>query len=391
MEIALKKDKITVALLWPRYGGEVTSVNDLVVGLKKERFKAIFIFLSGYGVGKNILEETGFEVFYLSDAKRIRGVRLSILLRLVKILKEHNVDVLHCHRHKSTVYGVIAARIAGTPVLLAHVHGLGRSRNLGRKLINCILFRSINRLIPVANSVKEDVLRNNWFVPDEKLFVLENSIDYERFADVSISKTDAKQMLGMPADALVFGTIGRLVPTKGLSYLIAAFSMVKRRMPSARLVLVGDGPCKAELQMQAADALCGDSVHFLGHRANVERLLKGMDVFILASVAEGMPRVLLEAMAAGVPCVATQVGGIPEVINGEAVGFLVPPGKPEELAETMLRVATMPGVELAEIIQKARDRVCRTYSHDIVKKKLECLYESEFAATAQGASKRESA
>jgi len=383
MGVALEKDKITVALLWPRYGGEVTSVNDLVVGLEKDHFKAIFIFLSGYGVGKNILEEAGFEVFYLSNAKRIPGFRFSILLGLVKILKEHNVDILHCHRHKPTVYGVIAARIAGTPVRLAHVHGLGRSRNLKRRLINCILFRNINRLIPVANSVKEDVLRNNWFVPDEKLFVLENSIDYERFADVSISKTDAKQMLGMPADALVFGTIGRLVPTKGLSYLIAAFSKVKTQMPQARLVLVGDGPCKAELQMQAADALCGDSVHFLGHRANVEQLLKGMDVFILASVAEGMPRVLLEAMAAGVPCVATQVGGIPEVINGEAVGFLVPPGDSEALAEMMLRVAKMPGEELAEVVEKARGRIRRFYSHDVVKKKLEDLYESEFAAALE--------
>ena len=380
MGIALENDKITVALLWPRYGGEVTSVNDLVVGLNKDRFKAIFIFLSGYGVGKNILEEAGFEVFYLSNAKRIPGFRFSILLELVKILKEHNVDILHCHRHKPTVYGVIAARIAGTPVRLAHVHGLGRSRNLKRRLINCILFRNINRLIPVANSVKEDVLRNNWFVPDEKLFVLENSIDYERFADVSTAKKDAKQMLGMPAGALVFGTIGRLVPTKGLSYLIAAFSKVKTQMPQARLVLVGDGPCKAELQMQAADALCGNSVHFLGHRANVERLLKGMDVFILASVAEGMPRVLLEAMAAGVPCVATQAGGIPEVINGEAVGFLVPPADSEALAEMMLRVAEMPGEELAEVVEKARDRVRRTYSHDVVKKKLEDLYEREFAA-----------
>jgi len=377
MEIALEKDKVTVALLWPRYGGEVTSVNDLVVGLNKESFRAIFIFLSGYGVGKNILEEAGFEVFYLSRTKRIPGFRLSILRRLVKILKEHNVDVLHCHRHKSTVYGVVAARIAGTPVILAHVHGLGRSRTLGRKLVNCILFRNVNRLIPVANSVKEDVLRNNWFVPAEKLFVLENSIDYEHFADVSISKMDAKQMLGMPADSIVFGTIGRLATTKGLSYLIEAFSMVKRQMSSAHLVLVGEGPCKVELQRQAADALCGDSVHFLGYRANVGQLLKGMDVFTLASVAEGMPRVLLEAMAAGVPCVATRVGGIPEVINGEAVGFLAPPGDSEALAEMMLRVATMPGEELAEVIEKARDRVRRFYSHDVVREKLRDLYLAE--------------
>lgn len=374
---------ITVALFWPKYHGNVSSLNDLALGLDRERFKVIFIYLTEHGVDERYLKETGCEFFCLSEKKRINSFRFSVMFNLVRILKEHHVDILHCHRHKATTYAVMAARIAGTPVLLAHVHGLGRSRNLKRRLINCILFRNVNRLVPVANGVKEDVLRNNWFVTDEKLFVLENSVDYGRFADVSISKKDAKQMLGMPADSLVFGTIGRLVPTKGLSYLIAAFSKVKRQMPSVHLVLVGDGPCRAELQMQAADALCGDSVHFLGHRANVEQLLKGMDVFILASVAEGMPRVLLEAMAAGVPCVATQVGGIPEVINGEAVGFLVPPGDPEALAEMMLRVAKMPGEELAEVIEKARDRVRRFYSHDIVKKKLEDLYESEFAASQE--------
>lgn len=380
----MRKDKITVALLWPRYSGEVTSVNDLVLGLKKDRFKAIFIYLSGYGVGKNVLEEAGYEVFYLSDGKRIRGFRLSILFRLAKILKEHDVDILHCHRHKSTTYGVMAARIAGTPVLLAHVHGLGRSRSLRRRLTNCILFRNINRLIPVANKVKEDVLRHNWFLSADRLFVLENSIDYERFSHVSTSKKDAKKMLGMPADALVFGTIGRLVPTKGLSYLIAAFSKVKRQMPAVHLVLVGDGPCKAELQMQATDALCGDSVHFLGHRVNVEQLLKGMDVFILASVAEGMPRVLLEAMAAGVPCVATEVGGVPEVTSGDQVGFLVPPGDSEALAETMFRAANMASEERSEIVERARDRVRRSYSHDVVREKLKRLYEDEFETSHKG-------
>jgi glycosyltransferase involved in cell wall biosynthesis len=358
-------------------------VNDLVLGLDKERFNVIFVYLSSDGVGRNLKEGVGYEVLYLCNSKRIRTFCASILLRLIRVLKKHNINIVHCHGHKSTVYGTMAAIFAHTPVVIAHVHGLGRTRNFRRRLMNLLLFRRINKIVPVAVSVKEDVLSNNWFLSADRLFLLENSIDYERFADVSTAKEDAKQMLGMSADSLVFGTVGRLVPTKGLSYLIAAFSKVKTQMPSVHLVLVGDGPCKAELQMQATDALCGDSVHFLGHRANVEQLLKGMDVFILASVAEGMPRVLLEAMAAGVPCVATQVGGIPEVINGGAVGFLVPPRDPEALAEIMLRVAKMPGEELAEVIEKARDRVRRTYSHDVVKKKLEDLYESEFAAALE--------
>jgi glycosyltransferase involved in cell wall biosynthesis len=374
MEIALEKDKITVALLWPRYGGEVTSVNDLVVGLKKDRFKAVFIFLSGYGVGKNILEEAGYEVFYLSNARRIPGFRLSILFRLVKILKEHHVDVLHCHRHKPTVYGVIAAVFAHTPVVMSHVHGMNRSRNFRRKLLNFVLFRKISRIVTVANSVKEDVLRYNWFLSSEKVFVLENSVDYERFSHVSTSKEDARKRLGLASEAVVFGTVGRLAPTKGQVYLIEAFAKVKRKLPGSVLLLVGAGRLENVLKREASKAGFVESIHFLGQRDDVPQILRAFDVFVFPSINEAFGLALAEAMVAEIPCIATWVGGIPEVTNGDETCILVPPRDSEALAETMLRVAKMRGEELAEVIEKARDRVRRFYSHDVVREKLRDLY-----------------
>ena len=373
----MKDDKITLALLWSGYSGNVTSVNDIVLGLDKKRFNVIFIFLRGDAWKKNALTEAGYEVLYLSDADKSGVFRFSILFRLVRILKEHDVDVLHCHAHKATVYGAMAATLAGTPVVLAHVHGLGRSRNLRRKLTNLLLFRKIDRIISVANSVKEDVLRNNWCLSAEKMAVLENSVDYGRFAGVSISKADAKQMLGLPADVFVFGTVGRLAPTKGLAYLIEAFSKVKEKMPSAHLVLLGNGRCRAELEQQASNRSCRDSIHFSGHRGNIEQLLRGFDVFVLSSIAEGMPRAILEAMAAGIPCIATETGGIPEIINGRDVGFLVKPRDSEGLAQMMINIANMPGDKLGEIVERARERIRTNFSHDVVTKKLENTYEME--------------
>ena len=378
------KDKINLALLWPRYNGNITSFNDIVLRLDKKGFNVIFIYLSGYGVEKNLIEEAGYEVFYLSNLKRVNSFRFSILFRLVKILKKHNADILHCHRHKSMVYGTIAAVLAKTPVVMAHVHGLGRSRYLRRKLTNFLLFRKINRIICVANSVREDVLKNNWSVPGEKISVLENSVDYERFADVSISKTDARRILEMPSDAFIFGTIARLAPTKGLLYLIEAFPKVKDRKPSAHIVLLGDGPCKAELEKKVLDMSCRNSIHFFGHRENIEQLLRGMDVFVLSSIAEGMPRAILEAMAAGVPCIVTHVGGIPEIINNENMGILVPPKDSEALAQAMIRITTMPKQELDKLIENAQNGVSQFYSHKIVSEKLRKLYESEFETSYKG-------
>ena len=355
-------------------------MNDLVLGLDKERYKVIFIYLSGYGVEKNLIEEAGYKVFYLSNRELIKAFHFSILFKLVKILKENNIDILHCHRHKSSFYGALAGILAKTPVVLSHVHGLSRTKNLGRRIFNFLLFKRFNRIIGCAKSVRDDVLKNNPSVPQEKVIALENSVDVEHFTRVSISKADAKQMLGLPPDVFVFGTIARLAPTKGLSYLIEAFREVKKQKPSAHLVLLGDGRCKEELEEQASNTSCGDAIHFLGHRDNIEQLLKGMDVFVLSSVAEGMPLVILEAIAAGVPCIATRVGGIDEVISSDDVGILVPSKDSKALARAMIDLGTASREQLEKYAEKAGDRIRQFYSHEVVRKKLSNLYINELEA-----------
>jgi glycosyltransferase involved in cell wall biosynthesis len=374
----LKKDKINLALLWSRYDGGVTSVGDLVLRLDKEHFNVIFIYLTRHGIETNFIEEAGYDVVYLSDIERIKGFRLSILYRLVRILKERNVDTLHCHGHKSTFYGTIAAMITKTPVVLSHVHGLGRTKNFKRKLANFLLFRKIVRFIAVANSVKEDVLRVNRFLSAEKLTVLENSVDYKRFADLSTTKEGAKRMLGFPSDALVFGTVGRLSPNKGQIYLIKAFVKVKQVIPSAHLIFTGDGPLRRNLEKDATKTGLLDSIHFLGRRDDIEKIYKAIDVFVLPSIgSEGMPRVILEAMAAGVPCIGTKVGGTPEVICNDDIGYVVEPGDSEALAEAMMKLAKITPDKRQKLVDNARQRIYSHYSHDVVMRKLENIYETE--------------
>ncbi len=364
--------------MWARYEDKVTSVNDLVLRLDRKRFNVIFFFLGGDVGERNLLREAGYEVLYLSNAKKINTFRFSVLFRLAKLLKERKVDVLHCHAHKATVYGAMAATMAGTPVVLAHVHGLGRSRNLRRKLTNLLLFRRIDRIIGVANSVTEDILKNNWFLSADKVSVLENSVDYGRFVSVSVSKVDAKQMLGLPSDAFVFGTIARFGPFKGHNFLISAFEKVKGKVASAQLILVGEGPFKQDIQQQVAAAGMAGSVHFLGQRNDVPELLRAMDVFVLPSIgSEGMPRVLLEAMAVGVPCIGTSVGGTPELLCNSDIGYLVPPRDADALTEAMITVANTPEQELKYLIERARERTRAHFSHDVVAKKLGSIYEAE--------------
>ena len=380
MAVDVKDDRITIALVWPKYDGGVTSVSDLLVGLDKSRFEVIFIYLSSDGAKNNHLEEAGYKVFYLSDIGRLNAFRFSILFRLVKILKAHKVDILHCHAHKPTVYGTIAATLAGTPVIMAHVHGLGRTGNFKRKLTNLFLFRRIDRFLPVADAVKEDMVKSNWFLSPEKIEVLENSIEYSRFADISISKEEARRMLGLSDDGFVFGTVGRLSPTKGQSYLIEAFAKVKQEIPSAQLVFIGCGPLEDELKEQARSTGTGDSVHFLGYRSDIPQALRSLDVFVLPSVAEGMPRTILEAMAAGVPCIGTRVGAIPEMLDGDGIGCVVDPRDPEALGEAMIMLGRMPDDDRRRLSEKASQKVRRLYTHEIVAKKLKDTYEAQLQA-----------
>ncbi|MHC4565339.1 MAG: glycosyltransferase [Planctomycetota bacterium] len=380
MQSAAGKGKIKLALFWPKYR-KVTFVDELVLALDKDRFSVIFIYLSGYGVDRNLLEEAGHKVFYLSDIKRINAFRLSILLKLIRILKEYKVDILHCHRHKPSFYGALAGMFAKTSVVLSHVHGLSRTRNTGRRWFNSFTLKRVNRVIGCARSVRDDVLKNNPSIRPEKVIALENSIDFERFANISITRADARDRLtDVPADAFVYGTVARFGPYKGHSFLIEAFERVKEKVGSAHLILVGSGPLKEEIQQQAVEASLDDSVHFLGRRDDVPELLRAMDAFVLPSIgSEGMPLAILEAMSAGVPCIASSLSGIPEVINNRDVGFLVPPGEPNALADAMIAVANTPGKKRRTLIEKAKERVRINFNHDVARIRLANTYEMEMS------------
>ena len=376
------KDKINLALFWPKYSSESTSLNDLVLRLDKDRFNVIFIYLTSYGVEKNLIEEAGYKVFYLSNIEFIKALRFSILFRLVKVLKENNIDILHCHRHKASVYGAIAGTLVKTPVILSHVHGLSRTRNFGRRVVNFILFKRFNRIIGCAKSVRDDVLKNNPSVTPEKVITLINSVDFERLADVTINKSEAKsKLIDVPIGAFVYGTVARFGPNKGHSFLIEAFEKVRRQVPSAQLIFAGDGPLEEEIKKQSSKADLDDSVHFLGRRDDIPKLLRAMDTFVLPSIgSEGMPLVILEAMAAGIPCIASSLSGIPEIINSSEFGFLVPPKDSNALAEAMIKLANTPEQKLKCLIEGAKERIRNVFDHKIVRASLAKLYEDEYAS-----------
>jgi glycosyltransferase involved in cell wall biosynthesis len=373
----LSKETITVGLLISKYKGGGVPMEGIIRGLNPQRYRVICIYLNKTSDKPNRLEQKGYKAYYISRKEYFQLFNLASVWKLSSILRQEKVDILHCQRHQSTVYGSIAAKLAKTPVVLSHVHGLNRSKRIRRKLTNCVVLRWVNKIIAVSQKTKEDIIKNNPCVRPDQVECLNNSIDYKRFADISISKQQAKESIGLNNDSFVFGAVGRLVPTKGLTYLLRAFAKVYRQVPKSNLILIGEGRLKQQLVATAAELGVDKSVYFLGYRTDVEKLLRAMDVFVMSSVAEGMPGVLLEAMAAGLPCIATSVGGIPTVLEDGKLGMLVPAENADALAEAMVQLAQKP--DLTSMVREAQRKVADNYSNDAVRPKLEKIYEETLA------------
>jgi glycosyltransferase involved in cell wall biosynthesis len=370
--------KIVIARIFCIYDGRVSSRAGVITRLNREKFETICIYLTKSSSNENYFETLGYKVFYLSD-KKVKDLSLGNIWKLSKILKANKVDIVHCHRHRATAIGTLAAMVAKVPVVISHVHGVRRTRNLRRKLFNYFLFRHASKILTVGEAVRKDVLKCNFSLPESKVVSEGNSVDYESFVKTTISKEQAKAALSLPTDAFVYGTVGRLVPTKGQTYLIKAFARVKVAVPTAHLIFVGEGRLLNELRDEAAKAGLSNSVHFLGRRDDMPNVFRAMDVFVLSSVAEGMSRALLEAMAAGVPSIASNAGAISEIIDDGRSGVLVPRKDEISLAGAMIKLAGYSQSQREKMIVAAKEKFYASFTQEIVARRLEEIYEDQIS------------
>ena len=246
-----KKKQTVTARLWPRYVSGIPSRAPIMLGLDPEKFETIFIYLKKDSDEPNYFEQKGCKVYYISTKKYFRIFNLPAIFKLCKILKNEKVKILHCHMHQSTIYGTIAAKLARVPIILSHVHGIKRTKTWRRKLINSIVLCKANKVLTVGEATREDVLQSNPRLHPQQVVSIGNSVDYEQYANVQIDKKQAEKNLGLDKASFVFGTVGRLSPNKGHSYLIKAFAKVRRQLPSAHLLIVGAGRLQDELEKLA--------------------------------------------------------------------------------------------------------------------------------------------
>ena len=372
----MRNGKIIIARLWPKFSGEFPSVAPIIFGINPQKYETICIYLAKNSSNPNIFEQKGKKVFYITQNSEPPALSLTAFSKLAKILRTEGVDILHCHKHISTFYGTIAGKMAKVPIILAHVHGMGRTRNFNRKLLNRFLLSHVDRILAVGEAVKDDILQSNPAVNPEKVINTGNSIDYDYFSSSVYNKQTVRRKFGIPENSSVFGTAGRFVPTKGLRYLIRAFAQIKKQLRNVELLIAGTGELKNRLEKRAVKLGCRNSVHFLGHVDNMPEFYSAVDVFVLPSVAEGLPKVIIEAMAAGILCIATNAGGIPEILGNGPCGLIIPLKNQNALADAMLKAANMPKQEKSVLISTAKEHVRKNFNHTVMIKKIEKIYDT---------------
>lgn len=253
--------------------------------------------------------------------------------QIAAIARAEGAEVLHCHHYSPFVYGSIARWWHPLRMVFTE-HGRANDgpRSRKRLIANQVLGRLPARIYAVSHDLRGHMLAEGF--PPSKVSVIYNGVEPTPI-QCEPGNSERKKALGLDSDTLLVGAVGRLDPVKDLDTLLHAFALFAQGRPQARLALIGDGPERDALVGTISALGLGDRVLLTGYRPDVRRLLPALDVYVNTSIFEGVSLTILEAMSAGLPVVATAVGGTPEVVVHDHTGLLVPPRDPHAIADAL--------------------------------------------------------
>ena len=373
----VERRRINVLLLVEsmEVAGAEQVVLSLAQGFDRTRFRPLVGCLAEEGPLAEILKRDQVPVFALGKRP---GFDISVVGRLMRILRDEHIDIVHTHVWNADVWGRFSAWLARVPVRMMTAHSVDVWKTRAHLAVDWGLAKVSDHVLCVSAAV-EHFYRTRAGVPARKLSVILNGIDATPF-DVPIDAAAKRRELGIPAEAPVLSVVARLLPEKGHCHLLAAMPRIREAFPRAVLLVVGNGPTRMDLERQARGlGLYDDGVRFLGERRDVPEILKITSVYVLpSSVREGLSISLLEAMASRRPVVVTDVGGNRETVGHGRSGLVVPPADSDALAEAVLKLLRDP--DLARRLgDSARARVDEDFSVSRMVRQTEELYEELLA------------
>lgn len=370
---------IGVALFAPLLttGGTQRHLQQVLRWLDGGRFRASVFTLRPGGEVEAALGAAGVEVHSLNVGNRLSAPRAWLaMVRAAAALRRERVRVVHGYQWRPALVGAIVGRLARVPVVLAGKRSLTGDDPVARRAWRMI-GRRVDTIVANAAALRAEAEADG---VQARWEIIPSGVDVETFRPQR-GASEAKARLGLDAACPVVGTVGRLEPRKGHDLLLRAMQEIASGARGRRphLVLVGDGPLRPSLERTAAALDLGGRVTFTGMLEDVRPALAAMDVFVLPSQAEGMSNALLEAMAAGRPVVATDVGGTREVCDGHETGVLVPADDAAALARAVLHLLADPE-RAARLGAAARHAVEARFGASAMVRRLELLYAERLVA-----------
>lgn len=310
-----------------------------------------------------------------------RAADIGVVGRLEALLRRERIDLVHAHLPVPGVLARLAQRRGAVRRVVYTEHSMPSHHRSLSRVLNAATYRMNDAVIAVSEGIAREVARRlgGAHRGADRLFTIPNAVDVEELERVPVSREAVRREFGFPDDARLVVHIGNLRPVKGHADLLAAARRVTDRDPLARFLLVGTGPLAAPLAAEAVRLGLDGRVVFAGFRQDATRLLAAADLYVLASLQEGMPVSLLEAMALGRPAVLTRVGSIPEVAVDGETARLVAPRDPEGLATALLELLADPA-RRARMGEAARRRARARYGMAQMVAAVEDVYRRVVAA-----------
>ncbi len=321
-----------------------------------------------YNITPIYISELGRELSPLRD--------LITLFKLWRLMRRLRPDVVHTHTAKAGFVGRTAAWLARAPVRVHTFHGhvfhgyFGPHKTAFFLWLERLTARLTDRLVAVSPSLREELSSLYQVAPADKIVIAPEGPDLSRYLATPRHLGEFRRRFNLPADAPLVGIVGRLVPIKNHSLFLQAAQRVRQTLPDAHFVIVGDGELRETLVAQAQSLSLAEAVTFTGFLRDLCPVYSDLDLLVISSDNEGTPVSIIEALAAGVPAVATAVGGVPDLLDGGRLGTLVPPGDAEALAQAILAALADRSTESDE----RRQRVAEQFGIDRLVSDLSTLY-----------------
>lgn len=341
------------------------------------RFRTTFLCFADHRSAAPFVEQlnsAGIEATMLGHAN---PRFLAIIADVIAELRRRHADALVCHGYKADLLGWIAARRVGVPVISVSRGWTGHTRKVRlNEALDRRILRRMDRVVCVSEGQSAKVQRAG--IRADRIRVIRNAIDPSRFRKDSQGGRALRGLFRVPVDQIVIAA-GRLSPEKGFDQLVQAARLVTVQSPATGFVLVGKGPDREKLEHQVRAAGLADRFVFAGFRSDVDELIREAAILAQSSLTEGMPNVVLEACAAGVPVVATDVGGTREVVTEGENGHLVPSGDPRAIATRLLELLADPA-RRRTMGEHGREKVARDFSFAQQSARYEALFDEVLVA-----------